>query len=898
MAALVVRQAEFAVVAAALRTTNGVLIAGEAGAGKTTLAAAAVADVPTSVSIIATRSAQAIPFGALGPLLPSDMATVHPALVPSLIAERLRAVASGGWGRTAEVAARERAHGRTRRAVLAVDDAHLLDDHSAAALLALVTTGACRLLATVRTGSSPSDALATLWKDRLVERVDLQPLDRESTRVLLADRLDGQVASSAVELLFDRSQGNPLYLDELVRFGLDTGRLRSDAGLWRWTGATGLTLRLGELLQRRFDELSAAARDALDVLAIGDGLPYETLGAVVDEEAISELDQRGLLSSDERSGVLVVRINHPLLRDAAERRLTGARRRGLSARLRRAPAEQVDVVQRALWEEAAGTDPNVELLLGAADAVMLTDPVASSRFAERALRVDPSPRAALALSAAHSEAGHPDLARRAWAIGAARAHTDRERLSAGLEDLSLALWGERRAEQAAASFADLRATMPPEYDDDLDSCEALIALFTERPAEALRLADLVLARSPAPSAEVRALTTRLGGLALTDRPADAAATADRLLAALDVTPVVATRSGLAHALIAQARLFHGQGSELAAMVGASGRWPQVAPDRGDSLEPAAAGGGRDGERPRVGDGADAAEPRRHPRPAWPLLVGVRELLAGNPGRALTSLREALVDQRSGEGLFRSEAAAALIVALAESGDQPAAAALLETSPPDGVACLPALALWAQSAVLGATAPAARAGAVALEAAAVAVAAGAPLLALRYLSDAGRYGGQRSAADAAEALAAWPEPPRSRLASVRSAGILARPSRSADRLLAAAERHLEVGLAGPAAELADLALAAGGASGRAELLRRRAAARLDVAAGVGASALTRREREIARLAADGLSDKEIAESLVVSVRTVETHLRAAYRKLAIGSRRDLPAALAAPVGGSA
>jgi DNA-binding NarL/FixJ family response regulator len=51
-------------------------------------------------------------------------------------------------------------------------------------------------------------------------------------------------------------------------------------------------------------------------------------------------------------------------------------------------------------------------------------------------------------------------------------------------------------------------------------------------------------------------------------------------------------------------------------------------------------------------------------------------------------------------------------------------------------------------------------------------------------------------------------------------------------------------------------------------------------------LTRREHEIASLAAQGLPSKAIAERLVVSVRTVENHLQRVYEKLGIGGRADL------------
>jgi DNA-binding CsgD family transcriptional regulator len=55
---------------------------------------------------------------------------------------------------------------------------------------------------------------------------------------------------------------------------------------------------------------------------------------------------------------------------------------------------------------------------------------------------------------------------------------------------------------------------------------------------------------------------------------------------------------------------------------------------------------------------------------------------------------------------------------------------------------------------------------------------------------------------------------------------------------------------------------------------------------GADALTTRERQVALLASEGHSNREIATKLVVTLKTVEWHLRQSYRKLGIGSRREL------------
>ena len=55
-------------------------------------------------------------------------------------------------------------------------------------------------------------------------------------------------------------------------------------------------------------------------------------------------------------------------------------------------------------------------------------------------------------------------------------------------------------------------------------------------------------------------------------------------------------------------------------------------------------------------------------------------------------------------------------------------------------------------------------------------------------------------------------------------------------------------------------------------------------------LTGREREIAMLAAEGMTSKDIAERLYLSVRTVDNHLQHVYAKLGVSSRTGLARAL--------
>jgi DNA-binding CsgD family transcriptional regulator len=73
----------------------------------------------------------------------------------------------------------------------------------------------------------------------------------------------------------------------------------------------------------------------------------------------------------------------------------------------------------------------------------------------------------------------------------------------------------------------------------------------------------------------------------------------------------------------------------------------------------------------------------------------------------------------------------------------------------------------------------------------------------------------------------------------------------------------------------------------EALRRLGTAgRRAAAAALGPGSLTRREQEVARLAATGMNAKEIAETLFVGKRTVESHLASVYAKLGVDSKLQL------------
>ncbi len=60
--------------------------------------------------------------------------------------------------------------------------------------------------------------------------------------------------------------------------------------------------------------------------------------------------------------------------------------------------------------------------------------------------------------------------------------------------------------------------------------------------------------------------------------------------------------------------------------------------------------------------------------------------------------------------------------------------------------------------------------------------------------------------------------------------------------------------------------------------------------IGVESLTPSERRVSRMAASGVTNRQIAEALFLTIKTIESHLAAAFDKLGVHSRGELPRAL--------
>ncbi|WP_062642988.1 LuxR family transcriptional regulator AbsR2 [Streptomyces maremycinicus] len=295
----------------------GIVISGPAGCGRTRLAMEAIRGTDCA-RVAGTPGTGDLPFAAFAHLLPEGV-TLHRAVQ----------LLSG-----------------TKQ--LLVDDAHLLDDASAALLHQLAVRGRTRLLVLVTDGARPPGAVSRLWTGELLPRLVLEPLPREETAHLVGAGAGGCLDPLTVNRLHRLCAGDLRLLRDLLDALLEQGSLTRDADTdeLTWRGRVPVTPALRERAAAALARACPDEREILDRLAFAEPLspPADTL----DLRILERLEADGLLVVDadadadadiDADADPTVRLAHPLhgpvLRAEAgrlrARRLTGRRRSTASA---------------------------------------------------------------------------------------------------------------------------------------------------------------------------------------------------------------------------------------------------------------------------------------------------------------------------------------------------------------------------------------------------------------------------------------------------------------------------------------------------------------------------------------------------------------------------------------
>jgi DNA-binding CsgD family transcriptional regulator len=809
---------------------------------------------------------------------------------------------------------RQRRRARHTSLVILAEDTDRLDDASATLLAHLVGVPRLAVVCTAREITALPGPLGGLLRDRRLAPVEVGPLDLDGIGALAAQAAGAALDAESVALLHEATDGNPLWVNEIVRAAASRdGLVLTPGGLRLPAHAT--TGGLDQVLDTRLRELNDAERDALSLLAVGGNLPAATLEAMVGTETPVRLAAAGLVAPTEHNGMLGVRLVHPLYRQALLRRLSRFEVRLLLRRLIAGTdmsvamggvshQDRAMIIRLALWHSELGEGFDPEALGWAAQAVHwgLLDVVrrhlshgpgepvqpvlelgldrvedrsaAAFRLASAAWRQNRTCPAGLALAgtilfAPEHAAEMVTLLDELLALAA----TDEERALVGITQGVWLFWTSGQRDLALSELRALQQELAPPWDRMVAATWAGLTFHGGLVAESLAvLEDAQPVPGAPPEAEVVHASPYAAALMLSGRVADGVALAEKAL------PIVLGLGegwyrSMGELLISS----HWGGTCLNryATVGESSRRiAELLPDTDDENRALFLGMAA---RCRLGQGLPvtaAAELEHAIRSHGPVsMFGFRPLLHTTravalawSGRAQEAGWEVIEARRWNlpPRFFDAELDLADVIVLAAQGRSSRAARL-------------ATEVSEQSAAVGN-------GYFAFVAAYLAAR-------LRPSATSGR---------AFEATLAAVDVP---LVGVARRHVAALLDGDAGDLEAVAEAAIDLDEQLLAVEILEAAVARAQAPGTSpSRLRLRATLRaqrdrceqahspiVDVAS--DAIGLTGREREIAGLAASGWTSAAIADELVVSVRTVESHLYRAFAKLGVRSREELAPVLA-------
>ena len=899
------------------------VVEGPAGIGKSRLLAEARRRAERSMRVLSSRGSELegeFPFGVIRQLFDTEMA--DPARRDALIGGTAGATAGifGELHAGSDGASFASLHGLLRLVLaladegpllLSVDDLHWCDRPSLMFLtfLARRIEGRPILLLTGLREAEPGNdpgLLGELVDDPAATRIRPGPLGEGAVTALVEDRLASSAEREFVAACLESTGGNPLLLTQLVIALAGEGVLpdAQHVAHVNQIGPRAISRTVLVRLARLPGEAQSVAR-AVAVLGDGAGLPAVATLARVDEgqvaEATRELARAEILRPEPPLGFV-----HPLVREAVyqdlsvgERELEHAR----AATLLREVGAPVDRIAAQILHTAPRREPWAAELLWEAGRGAMRAGADDSAVAYLRRALDELP----------AEAETPvdsERARLLFELGVAEALTNgaaaQEHLALAREGLSDPLDRGAAAgllartvlfrgapEEAASIAARAAAELPPELEDqrmELEALESMAVFFGADHRD--RLERLRRHRGHIPQNLGSRMLTSVAAWETLCTGGTAAESAEMALAALEGGRLWAADPSLI---------------PFAAIISL------VVADRPEVVE--------------VWKGVLEAEHRHGSlvsASSTHLWLGYSHLSRGELAAAAESLREA--DEAFtlwGHDAYATAASRSVMVeAMRERGRLTDAERLLDQIgevPPNTHNA--GLSLTGRVGVLIATNRAAEAVAVADELAAlgeavpdasrlwwrslkaealdridrreealelireelvVTSAFGAPSWLGRTLRVLGTLEGDDGLGNLQEAVTVL-EGSTARLEHAKALAALGvglrrarKPTEARDPLRRALELAAECG-AEPLAEEVRSELRASGARPRREALG-------------GVDSLTASERRVAGLAARGRTNREIAQELYVTLKTVEVHLSNTYRKLDISSRRELPRAL--------
>lgn len=467
---------------------GGVVLVGAAGVGKTTLARAVTSSLGSDVQWVGcTESSRSIPLGVFAHRIPPSGSRDPVALLAAARASILERPGT----------------------VIGVDDAHLLDQLSSTLIHQIAIERAGHIVATVRSGEHVPDAVTALWKDDHLRRFELMPFSKKQSIALVEAVLGGTLEGLSADVMWDASGGNPLFLRHMVEGAVDAGTLTEVDGVWQLRGRAVVPSGLAALLEDRLDHVGDEVVNALKFLALCEPLDVDALSELAGEEAVDAAEVGGLIRIAQDGPSLHARFSHPLYGDVVRRRVGTASARRLRGRIVKVLRHQeLDTAASRLRLAQLSIDSDqpvdTELLIAATkDAIFLSNVPLGEHLARAAFERDGGLQAAELLSRALLWQGHPVEAEEVLARFAPEDLDELQLVLWGIPRLSILFWSMGEAERAHQLLDLLRERVEhPSLKLVIEATGSAMAVHENKIDEGIAAAEAVLSDPHAPKQAV------------------------------------------------------------------------------------------------------------------------------------------------------------------------------------------------------------------------------------------------------------------------------------------------------------------------------------------------------------------------------------------------------------
>ncbi|MFC4138450.1 MULTISPECIES: LuxR C-terminal-related transcriptional regulator [unclassified Microbacterium] len=198
-----------------------------------------------------------------------------------------------------------------RRVVVLIDDGDLLDDSSWGAVLAAQSESGFRIVS----AQLPVRIEARTDLDvprRRAYVVHLHPLRLDEMETLLGGRVDGPLDPSCVSRIFAKSAGLPGLAIGMLEIGMQEGAIVRRDGVWTAIGSLW-SPALDRLIERQIRIRGRRTRTALELLSLSGPIDLGAASDLVGHKTIEKLEARGLLRFSMFNGMLSATVTPPLV---------------------------------------------------------------------------------------------------------------------------------------------------------------------------------------------------------------------------------------------------------------------------------------------------------------------------------------------------------------------------------------------------------------------------------------------------------------------------------------------------------------------------------------------------------------------------------------------------------